>query len=94
MELEKTITLRKPVSIGDVQFTELKLREPTAGELAKAAGAANNVGAVIELISAVAKVPRKVAEDLAQRDFREADDFFAQFSAFSIAQIGASESQT
>lgn len=79
MELEKTITLHKPVRLGDVDYTEIKLREPTAGELEKAASAKNNVGAVIELISAVAKVPRKVAEDLCQRDFREADDFFGQF---------------
>lgn len=80
MELEKTITLQKPVKLGDVEYTELKLREPTAGELEKAASAKNNVGAVIEMISLIAKVPRKVAEDLCQRDFREADAFFGTFA--------------
>jgi hypothetical protein len=83
MELEKALTLRKPVKLGDVEFTELKLCEPTAGQLEKATRAATtSTGVVIELVSIVAKVPRKVAEDLCQRDFSEATDFFGQFSGF------------
>lgn len=80
MELEKTIILQKPVKLGEIEYTELKLREPTAGELEKAANAKNNVGAVIELISVTAKVPRLVAEGLCQRDFKEADTFFGTFA--------------
>lgn len=83
MELEKTIPLRKPVKLGEVEYPELKLCEPTAGQLEKATRAGTTTtGVVIELISLVAKVPRKVAEDLCQRDFSEATDFFAQFSIF------------
>jgi hypothetical protein len=83
MELEKALTLRKPVKLGDVEFTELKLCEPTAGQLEKATRAATtSTGVVIELISLVAKVPRSVAESLCQRDFAEGVDFFGQFSSF------------
>lgn len=79
MDLEKTVTLQKPVKLGDTEFAVLTLREPTAGELSKAAGAKNNVDAVIELVSLTAKVPRKVAEDLCARDFKECDAFFGSF---------------
>lgn len=82
-QFEKTIPLRKPVALGDVVYEKLELREPTAGELEKASGgptATTNVGVIINLISLVAKVPRKVAEDLCQRDFRDASDFFGNFS--------------
>lgn len=81
MELEKTITLLKPVKLGDVEYTELKLCEPVAGDLEKASAAKTSVGAVLDLISLTAKVPRPVAERLCQRDFKAADDFFGQFSA-------------
>ena len=80
MDLEKTITLKKPVKIGEQDFLTLSLREPTAGELSKAASAKNNVEAVIELVSAVAKVPRLVAESMGARDFKECDAFFGQFA--------------
>ena len=82
MELEKTIQLRKVVSIGDVVYEKLTLREPTAGELEKASHATSNTGVVINLVSFIAKVPRKVAEDICQRDFGEASDFFGQFATF------------
>lgn len=77
---ELTIQLRKPVSIGDIVYSELKLQEPTAGQIEKASAAsANGVGMVINLISAVAVVPRKVAESLCQRDFKEASNFLESF---------------
>lgn len=82
---ELTITLRKPVTIGDLTIDKLELREPTAGQLEKASSAASSVGMVINLISAVAVVPRKVAESLCQRDFQEASDFLESFSKPSLA---------
>lgn len=77
---ELTITLRKPVTIGDITYDKLQLREPTAGQLEKSTNATSNVGAVINLISTVAVVPRKVVESLSQRDFQEASDFLESFS--------------
>ncbi|PNG56532.1 MULTISPECIES: phage tail assembly protein [unclassified Variovorax] len=81
MDFEKTINLRKPVKLGDLEYSTLELREPTAGELEKAANATTNMGVVINLISLVAKVPRKVVESLCQRDLKEAGDFLDGFSA-------------
>lgn len=77
---EITIPLRKPVKLGDMSYDKLDLREPTAGELEKASSAATSVGVVINLISAVAKVPRRVVEGLSQRDLKEASDFLDGFN--------------
>ncbi len=76
----KLVQLRTPVILGDVTYDALELREPTAGELEKAAQATTNFGVVINLISVVAKVPRKVVESLCQRDFKEAGSFLDSFS--------------
>ena len=83
MELqeEKTITLRKPVKVGDVEYTTLDLREPTAGELSKANKAGDNIDLAIALISMIAKVPRAAVDQLCQRDFQEANDFLSSFMA-------------
>ncbi|WP_342616972.1 phage tail assembly protein [Rhodoferax sp. GW822-FHT02A01] len=84
---ELTITLRKPVSIGDITYSELKLQEPTAGQIEKAStGSQSSVGAVINLISAVAVVPRKMVEGLCQRDFKEASKFLESFDDVESAQ--------
>lgn len=82
-EDEKTITLRKSVTLGGgdkpLVYSELKLTEPTAGQIAKAQlDAPTGTDVTLNLIASVAKVPRKVAEMLCQRDFKEAADFFGQ----------------
>ena len=92
-EDEITITLRKPVEHGGVEHNELTLREPTAGELEKCSSAATSVGQVINLISTIAKVPRKVAESLCQRDLQDASAFFNRFSGDS-QNAGATPSQS
>lgn len=81
---ETTITLRKPVKLGEVTYDKLDLREPTAGELERATGgtSSSDMTIVINLISIVAKVPRRVAEGLCQRDLQEASHFFVQFGGF------------
>lgn len=94
METEKVITLRKPIEFGGITHTQLTLREPTAGELEKAAAATTSVGAVIELTSAIAKVPRRVAEGICQRDFLDASDFFSTFSSYSGEPTGETFSPT
>lgn len=81
---EKTITLRKPVTLGSgdaaVTYAELKLREPTAGELEKSSKADTSIGMTINLISIVAKVPRAVAERLSQRDLGEVGAYLNSFT--------------
>ncbi len=91
---EKTIQLRKPVSLGNgdkaVVYVRLDLREPTAGELARAMKAGNSVEVVIMLISIVAQIPRSAVEKLCQRDLEEASDFLAGFAGAGPATGGMS----
>ncbi len=75
-----TLTLRKPVRFADQDYAVLELREPTAGELAKAVKEPGEVDMMITLTHLVAAVPRGVAERLSQRDLGECARFFAQFS--------------
>nr|GAT43696.1 predicted protein [Mycena chlorophos] len=67
---------------GDAQkeYSELNLREPTAGELEKASRAETSVGITIKMIAAVSGWPEAAVSKLCQRDFREASDFFANLS--------------
>lgn len=66
LEDEITITLSKPVVMGKaenaVTYDEIKLREPTAGEMEKAARADTMIGSAITLISLVGAIPRSVVE--------------------------------
>lgn len=89
-EEEKTLTLRKPVKVGDVEYDSLELREPTAGELSKANKQADPIDASIMLISLVAKVPRAAVEGLCQRDLEDAADFLGRFSDASQKISGTS----
>ena len=59
---EFIVALRKPVKLGDVEYAELKLREPTAGELQKAGLIADPMGSNILLVSLVTAVPKGVVE--------------------------------
>jgi hypothetical protein len=81
---ETTIELIKPVTIGKgegaIEVTELKLREPAAGELEKAAESRTGIGSQITLISLVAKVPRGAVEKLCQRDLTIASRFLNSFT--------------
>lgn len=84
MEEEQIVELIKPVSIGKgegaIEVTELKLREPTAGELEKASAASTGIGSQITLISLVAKVPRSAVEKLCQRDLQAASRVLNSFT--------------
>jgi hypothetical protein len=79
---ELTITLRKPVKLADVEYAQINLREPTAGELRKARnlGSDNGIGNAMALIHLVAQVPMAVVEQLSQRDLAEADRFLGGFT--------------
>lgn len=81
MEEQKTITLRKPVTLGTQTWETLELREPTAGELKRASGTLNAAESNILLISIVAKVPVPAVEMIGARDFKEATEYLAGFTA-------------
>jgi hypothetical protein len=92
---EKVITLRKPLVLGTgegaVTHTELTLREPTAGEIAKAQiGAPTDTDITLNLLSLVAKIPRKAADQLCQRDLRTVAGFFGQTSDDGETEAGQS----
>lgn len=80
MEDTKTIKLRKPLTLGDMNYSEVNLREPTAGELAKATKTGGNVDAAIALISLVGGIPKTAVENMCQRDLAECSDFLGSFS--------------
>jgi|SRR5471032_1875184 len=84
-EEEITIPLSKPVVIGKgdaaISYVELKLREPTAGELEKASRADTSVGSAISLISLITKIPRSAVEQISKRDLVAANNFLEGFTA-------------
>lgn len=83
-EDEIVVTLSKPVIIGTgdttITYAELKLREPTAGEIEKASRADTNVGTAITLISLITKIPRGAIEKISRRDLMAADKFLQSFT--------------
>lgn len=91
---EKTISLRKPITIGAgeaaVTYSEIKLREPDAGELEKAQRADTGTGSVITLVSLIAKIPRGAVEKFSQRDIEEANQYFRLFSGNGQPAAGQS----
>lgn len=97
MEDEKTITLRKPITLGkgdaEITYSELKLREPTMGELRKAAKAGDSLDMLHSLIQQVASIPAGVVDRIGQRDMEEAGRFFAQFSKAESSPDSATEAQ-
>ena len=86
MAEEITITLSKTVKIGDIEYTELKLREPTAGEL-EDAWSANPVAMVVATIAKVAGIPLRAARLLSQTDYMAAAEFLTVFSQGGRADI-------
>lgn len=74
------MTLRHPVSVGSVQYTTVELREPRAGEMAKANNAGNGIEVAIALISLVAKIPRTAVEQFCARDLEEASAYLSGFT--------------
>ncbi|MEA9997050.1 phage tail assembly protein [Pseudomonas sp. 10B1] len=83
-EEEITIELSKPVVIGSGDtaqtYTELKLREPTAGEIEKAARMDTGPGSAITIISLITKIPRSAIEKISKRDLVAANKFLEGFS--------------
>jgi len=90
------LTFAKPLQLGTGEnaqiFDSVELREPTAGELEKATRADTQVGVVINLVSAVGKIPRGVAEKMSQRDFARASAFFGTFTDAGQQEVAAGQS--
>lgn len=76
---ELTITLRKPITLGDLSYTELNLTEPTIAQLRKAAKAEDSIDQLATLIHLNAKVPMTVVDQMVQRDMEAANRFFFRF---------------
>ena len=83
MEDTKTIVFRTPIKFGSMEYPQIELREPTAGELEKATQTQSSIGTAITLISLVAKIPRKVAELIPSRELAEAADFLGSVGSSS-----------
>ncbi|MDA8230147.1 MAG: phage tail assembly protein [Magnetospirillum sp.] len=84
------LTLRKPVAFAGQTVESLTLREPTAGEMEKADGAASAVASNILLIAFVAGVTPGSVRLLCKRDYEEAVAYLAGFTAAATATEGAS----
>jgi hypothetical protein len=93
-EEEITIQLSKPVIIGtgttEQTYTELVLREPTAGEIEKATRADTPAGSAITLISLITKIPRTAIERISKRDLVAANKFLEGFTDAGNSAAGQS----
>jgi Phage tail assembly chaperone proteins, E, or 41 or 14 len=77
---EKTITLLKPIALGDLTFNELDLREPTNAERRKASQAGGSFSIAIAQIALLGNWPKVAVKMLCARDFMEAVKYFGGFS--------------
>lgn len=75
---ELVLTLREPIKVGDIEFAEIKLTEPT-GKALRLAAREDTMGGLFVLITHAASVPPMVPEKMRQRDLQRAADFFAHF---------------
>lgn len=77
---ELTITLRKSITLGTIEYTELKLREPTAGEMQKAGAiASDGMASNILLVSLVTGMPKQAVEKIGARDMHQAVEYLQGF---------------
>ena len=76
-----TITLKTPIAFENQTYSEITLREPTAGELAKAVRGENPVAIGVILVAEVSGVPERAINMLAGSDLNRATGFVAPFYA-------------
>ena len=75
---EMVVPLRESIELGNLSYTELKLREPTAAQVAmwdKLSGTEADIMAV----AVVSGVPKQVVEKLKIRDLNKASGYIARF---------------
>lgn len=80
---EHTITLRQPIKVGNNDYTELKLTEPTSGQLVKASLGRTQMEQLVILVQLNAKVPMAVMDLVPQTELDEAADFLGRFGNVS-----------
>lgn len=76
------LTLRAPISSGDVQYESITLCEPIAMQIEQFTKDIDKYGAVaaqIKFISANSKVPEGAIKKLKARDYKEAVDYLSSF---------------
>lgn len=74
------ITLRKPVMLGDIAYTELRLREPTVGEMIEL-GADEGWKADAKAIALISGVPEPAVRSIGVRDGKQAAEYLGRFFA-------------
>lgn len=77
---ELTIKLRKPVMLGDIAYTELRLREPTVGEMIQL-GADEGWKADAKAIALISGVPEPAVCNIGVRDGKRAAEYLGRFFA-------------
>ncbi len=73
-----TIPLDPPLSVGGVEYPELKLREPTAGELAQTDGL-SGYASDLQIVSVVTALPIAAVKKIPARAFVRATKFIGSF---------------
>jgi len=89
LEKSKTFTFEEPIKLGEVEYKEVTLRQPSAGELAKASMESNSIYVAIALISIIGKIPRKIAEQMLDTDLEDCSDFLGSFTAARAERMKA-----
>lgn len=87
METETTIQLVKPVKIGEVEYAEVSLSEPTALQLSKAEKSGSAIDQLITLIHLNGKLPRAAVEQMRQRDLEKCGDFFGGINSAPLSTL-------
>jgi hypothetical protein len=73
-----TLPLREALSLGSEVYSEITLREPTAGQLEEiAAVPAHKAG--IKAVSLCGGVPETIVRQMKSRDFKKAENFVLSF---------------
>lgn len=78
-EDELVLVLRETIKLGDLEFSELRLSEPTGEQLQRSFKATEPMGGLFSLIGDIAGVSPAVVKKMRQRDLQRAADFFAHF---------------
>ncbi|HEX7851410.1 MAG TPA: phage tail assembly protein [Sphingomonas sp.] len=78
VDYQLTVKLRQPIPLGEITFSELRLREPTAAEW-KRWDRLSGIEADIMAVSVVAGVPDQVIAQIGARELMKAARFILLF---------------
>lgn len=79
MDLEKVLTLKKPVKKGDEIIDQLTLREPTFGEVQQAEKKPTTNELMMSLIAQVAGIDELFLKKMSFSDYRKAAEIVGNF---------------